>query len=1337
LLAADLATLLSGIPALHVDRNAYHSSQLLVRFDESVASARDYLQAAADVSLRGALAATSIPVVSGLHKVALGSGVAVESALAALRNDPHVLFAEPDYIVRATGIPTDPLFVNQWDFHNTGQSGGTFDADIDAPEAWDVTTGSGSTIVAVLDTGVDYLHPDLAANIWVNQDELAGNGIDDDLNGYVDDIRGYDFYNNDNNPLDDHGHGTHVAGTIGAVGNNGIGIAGVNWNVQIMPLKFLGADGSGTTSDAIEALRYAIDNGAHISNNSWGGDPFSQSLYNAIRDARDVGHIFVAAAGNGNFIGFGIDNDATPFYPSSYDLDNIVAVAATDSTDNIAVFSNYGATSVDLGAPGVSILSTLPNGNYGLNSGTSMAAPHVAGALSLVRDHVPGLTYRQIIDRVLASTDPLTALDGKTATGGRLNVAAALVPDTVGPRIAATQPDGLMLDPVSSIRITFDESIDPATFTLADIARFEGPNGNIGPLTLNAVAGTNNRQFTLAFPAQSTPGEYELEISPTIADRLGNLLDQDDDGTGGELMDDLFSGGFQIASAVARFDFGTSSSPVAAGYTGHPANHRYSAADGYGWLTGSVFGLSRTVGDSLTRDVNYTKDATFALDVANGEYDVIVTLGDTGQPHDLMGVFLEGAQVDTVTTTTGQTVARTYRVTVGDGQLSLRLFDQGGSDPWVMINGLDLVSAGADVTGPHVTFADPGGTVTGPADRIRLGFSEDIDSSSFTIADVALLEGPMGTIAPLAVNALGETEFEVVFAPQNGPGQYRLVVGPNITDAAGNLMDQDQDGANGEEPDDRFETTFTLEAGPQYVARFDFGTLTSPVAEGYTGHPASHRYSASDGYGWQTGSVFGLSRNSGTDLTRDVNYTKDATFAVDLANGEYDVVVTLGDMSQPHDQMGVFLEGTQVDTVSTAAGQPVARTYRVAVGDGQLNLRLFDLGGSGPWVMISGLDVLATPDELGPRVASVDLVGTVAGPVDRIRLQFSEEIDASSFTLADVVLVEGPLGAIAPVAVQSVSSTEFEVVFAPQSAPGLYRVVVGPHIADATGNAMDQDEDGVGGENPGDRFEATFTISAGPEVVARFDFGTTSSPVAEGYTRHPANHRYSVEDGYGWLVGSVFGISRVGSDALLRDFNYSEDATFALDLANGQYDVTVTLGDLAEAHDMMGVFLEGEQVDTVTTAAGQNAVGTYRITVRDGQLNLRLFDLGGSDEWVMINGLVVATPGVGIEAMAFSAGSISGSAVQSHAQQAAEFKLAAPRVLSSIRTPLIEKALDLLFTDQSSRRGKSPKTVSHEVRDHVMASLVDSSSVRDIERDQHQTLSDAWDALSWRLRPSA
>jgi hypothetical protein len=427
------------------------------------------------------------------------------------------------------------------------------------------------------------------------------------------------------------------------------------------------------------------------------------------------------------------------------------------------------------------------------------------------------------------------------------------------------------------------------------------------------------------------------------------------------------------------------------------------------------------------------------------------------------------------------------------------------------------------------------------------------------------------------------------------------------------------------------------------------------------------------------------------------------------------VIVTLGDMSQPHDQMGVFLEGTQVDTVSTAAGQPVARTYRVAVSDGQLNLRLFDMGGSGPWVMISALDVLAAPDELGPRVESVDLVGTVAGPVDRIRLQFSEAIDASSFTLADVVLVEGPLGAIAPIAVQSVSSTEFEVVFASQSAPGLYRLVVGPHIADVTGNAMDQDEDRVGGENPGDRFETTFTISAGPEVVARFDFGTTSSPVAEGYTRHPANHRYSVEDGHGWQVGQVFGISRVGSNALLRDFNYTEEATFALDLANGQYDVTVTLGDLAEAHDLMGVFLEGEQVDTVTTAAGQNAVGTYRITVRDGQLNLRLFDLGGSDPWVMINGLDVVTAGTAIESAALSVETLPGFSTSNADANRTAWERAGRRSRSFVHSIANEMASYLLLSEQSARRPTLGSS-DNEARDKAFSAFVDYLTEKEFDQ---------------------
>ena len=180
---------------------------------------------------------------------------------------------------------------------------------------------------------------------------MPNDNIDNDNNGYVDDVHGYDFYNRDGNPMDDHNHGTHVAGTIGAAGDNGIGIAGVNWDVQIMALKFLGADGSGTTADAIEAINYAVANGAQISNNSWGGDPYSQALYDAVEDAGNAGHIFVAAAGNGNWFGMGLDNDAEPFYPASLELDNVVAVAATDHNDQLAIFSNYGATSVDLAAP--------------------------------------------------------------------------------------------------------------------------------------------------------------------------------------------------------------------------------------------------------------------------------------------------------------------------------------------------------------------------------------------------------------------------------------------------------------------------------------------------------------------------------------------------------------------------------------------------------------------------------------------------------------------------------------------------------------------------------------------------------------------------------------------------------------------------------------------------------------------------------------------------------------------------------------------------------------------------------------------------------------------------
>lgn len=349
-----------------------------------------------------------------------------QSAIDALKQNPAISYVEVDDEVCIDKTPNDPRFSELWGLHNTGQTGGTPDADIDAPEAWNMTTGNSNSVIAVIDTGVDYNHQDLSSNIWTNPGEIPDNGIDDDGNGYIDDIHGWDFYNHDNNPMDDHMHGTHCAGTIAAVGNNGVGIVGVNWAAKIMALKFLSAGGYGYTSDAIAAIQYCTlmkqEKGIAVvaMSNSWGGGGYSQALKDAITAADNAGILFVAAAGNGYS-----DNDLSPHYPSSYDVPNVIAVAATDGNDTLPSWSNYGATSVDLAAPGVDILSTVPSNNYGLLSGTSMATPHVSGVAALVRAKAPAYTHQQIEYLILSSVDPVTSLSGKMVTGGRLNAGNA------------------------------------------------------------------------------------------------------------------------------------------------------------------------------------------------------------------------------------------------------------------------------------------------------------------------------------------------------------------------------------------------------------------------------------------------------------------------------------------------------------------------------------------------------------------------------------------------------------------------------------------------------------------------------------------------------------------------------------------------------------------------------------------------------------------------------------------------------------------------------------------------------------------------------------------------
>jgi subtilisin family serine protease len=435
--------------------------------------------------LPGVVLGRALDGAAGLYQADL-NGVGVADALAALAADPFVLQAGPDLALSPSSVPNDPLFGSQWGLSNTGQNGGTAGVDIGAPAAWAVTAGSYKTVVAAMDTGIDYDHPDLYRNVWLNRAEIPrsrlknlvdvdGDGVISfadlnnpvnqgvgkitDVNGdgrvdaadvlapmvkdangndtgkggwadgvsedgdtaHVDDLVGWNFVTDTNRPFDDNGHGTQVAGIIGATGDNGVGVAGVAWRVSLMACKFMAADGQGYISDFIAALGYAAAHGAKVANNSWAGAAYSAALSAAIDQARQAGVVFVAAAGN-----YGRNTDTAPTYPADFKPDNIITVAAIDRNGRLASFSDYGPHSVDVGAPGVDILSPLAGGGCGLISGTSAAAPFVSGVAALVWSEHPTWTYLQVIDQILHTARPTAALSGKTVTGGRVEAAAAV-----------------------------------------------------------------------------------------------------------------------------------------------------------------------------------------------------------------------------------------------------------------------------------------------------------------------------------------------------------------------------------------------------------------------------------------------------------------------------------------------------------------------------------------------------------------------------------------------------------------------------------------------------------------------------------------------------------------------------------------------------------------------------------------------------------------------------------------------------------------------------------------------------------------------------------------------
>ena len=632
-----------------------------------------------------------------------------EMTLRGLNRNQNVEYAEEDFLVSIDStFSNDPSFSNLWGLHNTGQAGGTTDADIDAPEAWDLSTGSSNVIVAVIDTGVDYNHQDLNANMWTNPGETPGNGIDDDGNGYVDDYYGINAITGSGDPMDDHSHGTHCSGTVAAVGNNGTGVVGVCWTARIMALKFLNSSGTGSTSNAVKCVEYAINKGAHIMSNSWGGGGYSQSLKNAIAAAKNAGIIFIAAAGNS-----GTNNDTSPHYPSSYDDDNIIAVTATDSSDN--QWYNYGASSVDVAAPGRSIYSTILNNGYGYKSGTSMATPHVSGLAALIKAYNSGLNWQQIKNRILDNVEQKSSLAGKILTGGRINTYSSLNPGAVSPVISGTvyDPNSQGLEGVT---ITFSNSGGTAT---------TDSNGNYSQTVTNGWSGTatpsksgytfspSSRSYANVTSSQSG---QNYNATATVLTISGIVKNSEGIGIGGVTI--TFSNGGGTATTESNGNYSQTvtngwsgtSTPAKVGYTFSPSGRSYtnvtSSQSGQNYnATGTTtnYTISGNVYDSSGQGISgvtltFSSGGGTATTDSNGDYSQTVSSGWSGTAISSLSGYTFSPSSRSYSNVNSNLVGQNYKAT--------------GTTTNPTISGTVTTTEGSGLAGVTLTFSNGGGTAT-------------------------------------------------------------------------------------------------------------------------------------------------------------------------------------------------------------------------------------------------------------------------------------------------------------------------------------------------------------------------------------------------------------------------------------------------------------------------------------------------------------------------------------------------------------------------------------------------------------------------------------------------
>lgn len=515
-----------------VPSQPHATDRVLVSFRSGVSAVARVRSLSADRSRRHRRVSSTRPGVAATELVELPSGVSVQDALRVFGADPNVAYVEPDFVVQSTSASDDPIYTagNLWGMQGDASSpANTFGTG--AAEAWAAGyTGSTDVVVGIVDEGVQFDHPDLAANIWTNPGETV-DGLDNDGNGYIDDIHGWDFYDDDNSVFDGSAdpsidaHGTHVAGTIGGVGGNGQGVAGVNWHVTMVSTKFMGPDG-GYTSDAIRALDYLTDlklnRGVNVvaSSNSWGGGGYSKALEDAINRGGDAGILFVAAAGNSS-----TNNDQTASYPSNHECtkggtrgwDCVVAVAAIDRYGALASFSQYGAATVDLGAPGVTVASTVPNGSYAYYSGTSMATPHVTGAIALCKSINPALSAAEVRAAIMNSVAPTSSLAGKTVTGGRLDLGAmvglCLPPQTETPVTGVVSDLAAVALDETSVQLNWTDTISDETSL--DVQKASSSGGVCGTFTGAGAAPLGATSFTVGSLAAGTDWCFRIRGAST------------------------------------------------------------------------------------------------------------------------------------------------------------------------------------------------------------------------------------------------------------------------------------------------------------------------------------------------------------------------------------------------------------------------------------------------------------------------------------------------------------------------------------------------------------------------------------------------------------------------------------------------------------------------------------------------------------------------------------------------------------------------------------------------------------------------------------------------------